>query len=41
MVGLAASPIINVLLRLLMKPKINYRRLPDTRATALFSYCDI
>jgi hypothetical protein len=41
MVGLAASPIINVLLRLLMKPKINYRRLPDTWATALFSYCDI
>ena len=41
MVGLAASPIINVLLQLLMKPKINYRRLPNTRATALFSYCDI
>ncbi len=41
MVGLAAAPFINVLLRLLMEPKTDYRRLPSTRATALFSYYDI
>jgi hypothetical protein len=37
MVGFAAAPFINVLLRLLMEPKTDYRRLPSTRATALFS----
>ncbi len=41
MVGLAAAPFINVLLRLLMEPKTDYRRLPSTRATAFFSYYDI
>ena len=41
MVGLPAAPFINVLLPLLMEPKTDYRRLPNTRATALFSYCDI
>ena len=41
MVGLPAAPFINVLLPLLMEPKTDYRRLPNTRATTLFSYCDI
>ncbi len=41
MVGLPAAPFINVLLRLLMEPETDYRRLPNTRATAFFSYYDI
>ena len=41
MVGLPAAPFINVLLRPLMEPKTDYRRWPNTRATALFSYCNI
>jgi hypothetical protein len=42
MVWLAAAPFIDGFpLRLLIKPKTDYRRLPNTRATALISYCDI
>ena len=41
MVGLPAAPFLNVLLRLWMEPKTDYRLWPNTRATAFFSYYDI
>ena len=41
MVGRPAAQFINVLLLLVMEPKTDYRRLPNTRATPLFSYYGI